>query len=68
MVGFFLQIVIVSLCSLVLLMLMVRDRHRALGRGKGSIKEKEGSAQNDRSLVEGEEVQELYRGDDGARV
>ena len=68
MVGFFLQIVIVSLCSLVLLMLMVRDRHRALGRGKGSIIEKEGLAQNDRSLVEGEEVQELYRGDDGARV
>jgi len=69
MVGFFLQIVIVSLCSLVLLMRMVRDRKRALGRG-ASMREKGGSLQNDRSLVEGDDIQELYRGDggDGARV
>jgi len=62
MVGFFLQIVIVSLCSLVLLMRMVRDRKRALGRGK-SIREKGGLVQNDTGLEEVEDVQVLYRED-----
>jgi len=69
MVGFFLQIVIVSLCSLVLLMRMVRDRKRALGRG-ASVRGKGGSSQKDRGLAEDEEIQVLYHydDDDGARV
>ena len=64
MVGFFLQVIIVSLCSLVILMRMVRDRKRALGRGE-SVKEKGGSSQGYRRLGEGEEVQGLCRDDDG---
>ena len=66
MVGFFLQIIIVSLCSLVLLMRMVRDRKRALGRGESRRQkgEKEGLLQNDRSLAEREGFQELYDDDD----
>jgi len=69
MIGFFLQVVIVSLCSLVILMRMVRDRKRALVRG-ASIRKKGGLLQNGGSLAEDEEVQELPRGDDdnGARV
>jgi len=67
MVGFFLQIIIVSLCLLVLLMRMVRDRKRALGRGQSVIK-KGGSLQNGGNLAE-DEVQVLPRGDDDeARV
>ena len=68
MIGFFLQIVIVSLCSLVILMRMVRDRKRALGRG-ASARKKGGSFQNTGSLPEDEEVQVLPRDDDDdARV
>jgi hypothetical protein len=61
MLGFFLQIIIVSLCSLVLLMRMVRDRKRALKRGK----EEEGrSPQGDEILEEGETIQRLFRDND----
>jgi membrane protein implicated in regulation of membrane protease activity len=64
MVGFFLQVVIVSLCSFVLLMRMVRDRKRALKRGKGSAQEEERLFQNDAVMEEDEAVQRLYRDDD----
>lgn len=68
-VGFFLQIVIVSLCSLVLLMRMVRDRKRALRRGKEAAQEKEGSFQNDAILAEDETVQRFSDDDnDDTRV
>ena len=69
MVGFFLQIVIVSLCSLVLLMRMVRDRKRALGRA-ASVREKGESLQNDKGLAADEEIQALYYDDDddGVRI
>jgi hypothetical protein len=61
MLGFFLQIIIVSLCSLVLLMRMVRDRKRALKRGK----EEEGRIpQGDEILEEGETIQRLFRDND----
>ena len=77
MVGFFLQIVIVSLCSLVLLMRMVRDRKKALKRGKEAAEgesEKamagveEGSFRSNPDLAEEEAIQSLYRDDDDARV
>ena len=61
MLGFFLQIVIVSLCSLVLLMRMAKDRRRALKRGK---EEEEMPLQSDVILVEDETVKALYRDDD----
>jgi membrane protein implicated in regulation of membrane protease activity len=64
MVGFFLQVVIVSLCSFVLLMRMVRDRKRALKRGKGSAQEEERLFQNDAVMEEDEAVQRLHRDDD----
>ena len=57
--GFFLQIVIVSLCSLVLLMRMARDRKRALKRGE----EGERLFQGDAIMEEDGAVQRLYRDD-----
>lgn len=51
-VGFFLQIITVSLCSLVLLMRMARDRKRALDRGRGSAQEEERLFQNDETMEE----------------
>lgn len=64
MVGFFLQIVIVSLCSLVLLMRMAQDRKQALKRGKGSTQEEERLFQNDAIMEEDGIVQRLYRDND----
>ena len=67
-VGFFLQVAIVSLCSLALLMRMAQDRKRALKRGKGSAQEEEKLFQRDAVMEEEEEtVQRLYRdeNDDG---
>lgn len=65
MLGFFLQIVIVSLCSLVLLMRMARDRKRALRRGEDG----ERLFQSDVIMEEDGAVQRLYRDDsDDAQV
>ena len=61
--GFFLQVVIVSLCSFVILMRMAQDRKRALKRGKGSAQEEERLFQNDVTMEEDETVQRLYRDD-----
>ncbi|KAF9645487.1 hypothetical protein BDM02DRAFT_3189684 [Thelephora ganbajun] len=62
-VGLFLQIIIVSLCSLVLLMRIVRDRKRALERGKEKTQE-EGLYQDNAIMEEDETAQRLYRDDD----
>ena len=68
LVGFFLQFVIVSLCSPVLLMRVAWDRERVLKRGNGSAQEGERLFQND-TVTEDETVQRLYRDNsDDARV
>jgi len=64
--GFFLQIVTVSLCSLVLLMRMARDRKRAM---RGPDQEEERLFQID-EITEGETARRfLYRdNEDGAHI
>jgi hypothetical protein len=59
--GFFLQVIIVSLCSLVLLMRMARDRRRALKFGKA---EEEKFSQSEGTLEDDESIQKLYRDND----
>jgi len=63
-VGFFLQVVIVSLCSFVILMRMAQDRRLALKRGKGSAREEERLFQNNAVTEEDETVQRLYHDDE----
>lgn len=72
-VGFFLQIVIVSLCSLIILMRMARDRKRALKslrRAKRPAQEEEVLFQDNEILEEDETTRKLYRDsdDDDAHV